>query len=77
MDQVERALLVVSGDAKSSNLVADSQVTFKYTMHSLHGLQCFTQEGCMLVHQVAGRCGVQAARQPVHLLLCAFAVLCK
>ena len=26
MDQVERALLVVSGDAASSKLVADSQV---------------------------------------------------
>ena len=35
MDQVERALLVVSGDAASSKLVADSQVNTLHC-HSLH-----------------------------------------
>lgn len=33
MDQVERALLVVSGDAKSSSLVADPQVRLVSSSH--------------------------------------------
>lgn len=36
MDQVERALLVVSGDAKSSNLVADPRV--RLILKSYHSL---------------------------------------
>ena len=38
MDQVERALLVVSGDAKSSNLVADPQVRLILISKSHHAL---------------------------------------